>query len=298
MIHGFGRETFFEHIETDWSYFHPADQSQLARSKIQELFAHNVYFSDFGTRRRRSYRAQETFIRELSRAHFAELDKPGTAMSHASGTSNVHFARLYGLRPIGTVAHEWTMAVSALEPDTGLEHANYKALIKWAEMYAAPEFRIALSDTFGVDAFLRDFDAALATEYRGTRQDSGDPKVYVDKMVEHYRQLGIDYSDKFIVFSDALNVPRCIALKDYAIAKGIQARFGVGTNFTNDYSFHGDARASPTLNIVIKLHAVARKGGDPFIPVVKLSDEKDKYTGEKAAVKEALAIFGIKNGSE
>jgi nicotinate phosphoribosyltransferase len=121
-------ETFFELMETDWDYRNPQDQRELARSKIAELFANDIYFSDFGgyelevlvegvlqsddavitgTRRRRSYRAQETIVRELARAHFKEIKETGRAFSHASGTSNVHFARLYNLRPVGTVAHEW-----------------------------------------------------------------------------------------------------------------------------------------------------------------------------------------------
>lgn len=232
-------ETFFEHIETDWDYFHPVDQRELARKKIQELFNNDIYFSDFGTRRRRSYRAHETMVRELAKSHFKELKESGKPFSHASGTSNVHFARLYNLRPVGTVAHEWTMALSALEPETGLKHANHQALTKWAETYAGPDFRIALSDTFGVDAFLEDFDLKLATEYRGTRQDSGDPEVYTDKVVNHYKKLGIDPAEKVIVFSDALNIPKCIKYKKYADAKGIESRFGIGTNLTNDFKFKG-----------------------------------------------------------
>ncbi|KAI9003370.1 nicotinate phosphoribosyltransferase [Hyaloraphidium curvatum] len=287
-------ETFFEYVETDWDYMHPADQREQARRKIAQLFEGDCFFSDFGTRRRRSYRAQETVIRELAKAHFAEIEKTGKPFSHCSGTSNVNFARLYNLRPVGTVAHEWTMALSALEATTGLKHANKMALSKWASTYTGPDFRIALSDTFGVDAFLEDFDDNLADMYRGTRHDSGDATVYVDKIVGHYKKLGIDPAEKVIVFSDALSIAKCLRYKKYADSKGIESRFGIGTHLTNDFKFISDpAKSSSTLNIVIKLHSVARTPADKQIPVVKLSDEPDKYTGDKEAVQEALQVFGL-----
>jgi nicotinate phosphoribosyltransferase len=131
------------------------------------------------------------------------------------------------------------MALSALEPETGLKHANRMALEKWMEIYTGPDFRIALSDTFGLDAFLDDFDLRLATEYRGTRQDSGDPELYVDKVVAHYKKLGINPAEKVIVFSDALNIPKCVRYKKYADGKGIECRFGIGTNLTNDFKLKG-----------------------------------------------------------
>ena len=53
------------------------------------------------------------------------------------------------------------------------------------------------------------------------------------------------------------------------------------------------AKSSGTLNIVMKLHAVSKKEGGEMTPVVKLSDEKGKYTGQPEAVKEALIVFGI-----
>jgi hypothetical protein len=43
----------------------------------------------------------------------------------------------------------------------------------------------------------------------------------------------------------------------------------------------------------MKLHAVSKKEGGEMTPVVKLSDEKGKYTGQPEAVKEALIVFGI-----
>jgi len=45
------------------------------------------------------------------------------------------------------------------------------------------------------------------------RQDSGDPFVFAPRAKEVYEQLGINPSEKLIVYSDWLNVDKAIALK-------------------------------------------------------------------------------------
>jgi len=45
------------------------------------------------------------------------------------------------------------------------------------------------------------------------RQDSGDPFVFAPRAKEVYEQLGINPSEKLIVYSDSLNVEKAIALK-------------------------------------------------------------------------------------
>jgi nicotinate phosphoribosyltransferase len=56
--------------------------------------------ADFGTRRRFSYRVQEEVVDVLKK------DFPGQFV----GTSNVQLACKNGLKPLGTMAHEWIMA--------------------------------------------------------------------------------------------------------------------------------------------------------------------------------------------
>ena len=52
-----------------------------------------------------------------------------------------------------------------------------------------------------------------ARRWHGLRQDSGDPFVFAPQAKEAYEQLGINLSEKVIVYSDWLNVEKAIALK-------------------------------------------------------------------------------------
>ena len=67
----------------------------------------NFRFADFGTRRRYSKAYHDKIIRtfkEASENHITDA---------LIGTSNVYLANKYGLKPIGTHAHEWFMAMQA-----------------------------------------------------------------------------------------------------------------------------------------------------------------------------------------
>ena len=145
-------------------------KQQVARFNAKADVLAGDQFADFGTRRRRSRRVQEWCVETMSR-------KPNFV-----GTSNVALAMRYGTRPIGTMAHEWIMGVSALE---GLRHANRHALCAWARVYGG-RLGIALTDTFGTEAFWRDFDHFLARLYDGVRHDSGDPIAFGERAIEAY----------------------------------------------------------------------------------------------------------------
>ncbi len=194
----------------------------------------------------------------------------------------------YGLAPLGTTAHEWTQAISALE---SLRHANRYALRQWATIYKG-RLGIALTDTFGTDVFFDDVDLELAKLYDGIRQDSGNPFVFADKASQFYRNHGIDPSTKTIVFSDSLNIDKAIELHQYCnyptSLEGGYSRsekdimpciFGIGTHFTHDFE-----DLSPP-NIVIKLTAIND------IPVVKLSDDMGKEIGDPDALRIAKHVF-------
>ena len=93
---------------------------------------------------------------------------------------------------------------------------------------------IALTDTFSTETFLKDFTHDLASKCSGVRQDSGDPIAFVPRIVRHYKENGVNPADKTIVFSDSLDVERCLELKVWADKHGIRSSFGVGTFLTSN----------------------------------------------------------------
>ncbi|MCQ1534938.1 nicotinate phosphoribosyltransferase [Methanosarcina sp. KYL-1] len=266
-------ELYFSTIETGWN---GNGSLEAYGEKIIEigksLEENGCLFSEFGTRRRRSFELHDHVMKAL------------TGIKNLSGTSNVYFAKKYGLKAIGTVGHEWIMGTSAL---VGLRYANRFAFENWVEVYKG-DLGIALTDTFGSDAFFKDFNLKLSKIYDGVRHDSGDPLVFVEKVIAHYNKMGIDPMKKVVVFSDALNAEDAIKLKKYCSGK-INCSFGIGTSLTNNSEFF---RESPPLNMVIKLHSING------IPVVKLSDSPEKETGGRDALRVANYIFGRKGLDE
>ncbi len=273
-------ELYFSTLDTQWmgsSRKSPdehvlGDYSTFIKGIGRELEAGGCTFSEFGTRRRRSFELQDMVIRDL------------VDVKTFSGTSNVFLAMRYGVRPIGTVGHEWIMGNSAL---VSLRHADRFALEQWAELYKG-ELGIALSDTFGSEAFFANFDLKLSKLYDGVRHDSGDPLHFADRVIDHYRSMGISPSDKTIVFSDSLHARDVLRIRDHCNGK-IKCTFGIGTSLTNNSEFFS---TSPPLNMVIKLHSIND------IPVVKLSDDEGKETGDKDALRVANYIFGRKGLDE
>ncbi len=271
-------ELYFSTVEKSWkeqSFSDGAGEEVVLKHYIEQIHAigkelerHGCLFTEFGTRRRRSSRLQDKVVEVLC------------GLPCFTGTSNVHLARKYGISPVGTIGHEWIMGNSAL---MSLRRANYFAFDNWVKVYGG-NLGIALSDTFGTDAFFADFDLRLTKLYDGVRHDSGDPLGFTDKVIGHYRSMGIDPMKKVVVFSDSLHAADVIRLKEHCAGR-INCSFGIGTNLTNNQDFF---RTSPPLNIVIKMHSIND------IPVVKLSDSCEKETGDRNALRVANYIFGRK----
>lgn len=213
--------------------------------------------ADYGTRRRHSKVWQAHVLRTLA----AEL---GTSSAgQFAGTSNVHFARILGLTPLGTMAHEYLQAAQALGPR--LRDSQIYAFESWAKEYRG-DLGIALSDVYGMSAFLRDFDMYFCKLFDGARHDSGDPFLWGERMIDHYKQSRVDPRTKTLIFSDGLTVPRTIELYQRFKGRCLLA-FGIGTNLTNDL---GDPPDHVPLQIVMKM---IRCNGQP---VAKLSDTPGK----------------------
>ena len=213
-------------------------------------------FSEFGLRRRLSREAQELAVEK-----FSHLNDTMHSASKFVGTSNVYLAKKFGVTPVGTMAHEWIMSVGQGEHKHNPAYSNYYALSAWVKEYGVLN-GIALTDTITTDCFLRDFDLEKATLFSGVRHDSGDPITWGEKMVEHYKSLGIDPTTKTLLFSDSLNFEKADAI--YRHFRG-QAKiaFGIGTYIANDTDV-------PALNIVMK--TTFCNGQD----VAKLSDVEGK----------------------
>ncbi|KAK9469531.1 Quinolinate phosphoribosyl transferase [Lipomyces arxii] len=276
-------EAYFKFVETDWNY---DGQEEKAKKKAISLLEFGCAFSEFGTRRRRSFKAQDIVMRGLVEGDLS-YKSGATAIPSAGlrGTSNVYFARQYGLLPIGTVAHEWMMAIAAVSQD--YKNANVLAMEQWRSTMGDANVGVALTDTFGTDAFLRDFPRRLAKIYAGVRQDSGDPLLYIEKVSKFYDSVGIDKSTKVIVFSDSLDLEACKKYKAATDKAGMLCSFGVGTFFTNDfYNLKPPHKKSTPLNIVIKLSSAGGK------PAIKISDNLGKNMGDKVTVERVKRELG------
>ena len=271
-------ELYFDMIENDWKNTDAEsgrtydellkEYAELMGTVGMELEQNDCGFSEFGTRRRRSFEIHDIAVGVLHRC------------KAFSGTSNVYLAKKYGVRPTGTIGHEWIMGNSAL---IGMRNANLFALENWVNVYKG-NLGIALSDTFGSEPFFRGFNLKLSKLYDGVRHDSGDPLVFADRVIEHYKKMGIDPLTKVVIFSDSLSAAAAIEIKNKCKGR-INCIFGIGTSITNNHEFF---RSSPPLNMVIKLHSIDN------IPVVKLSDDEGKETGDKDALRVANYIFGRK----
>ena len=249
----------------------PDDEVALiAKNKMEKYRALGITIADFGTRRRHSYEVQKITVKALK-------DHGGPSFS---GTSNVHLAMLWNTKPIGTHAHEWFMFHAA---KYGFKMSNQLALENWVQVYRG-DLGIALSDTYTTEVFFQQFDKKFSKLFDGVRHDSGDPIAFANKTIAHYRQYGIDPLSKTIIFSDSLNYEKVAHIAAYCSNK-IGISFGVGTNFTNDVGLK-------PLNIVLKMTDALPDEG-VWNPVVKLSDEKGKYTGDPETIRLAKRILGL-----
>jgi nicotinate phosphoribosyltransferase len=243
--------------ELHFRYAYPNHDLSEGRERLRAKIAllrdtpgfEKVRLADYGTRRRFSGAWHEEALGIMREGWGKQL----------AGTSNVLFAMQQGMTPIGSMAHEYLQAFQSLGPR--LRDSQVAALEAWAREYRG-DLGIALSDVYGLDAFLRDFDMYFCKLFDGARHDSGDPFAWGDRILAHYEQNRVDPRTKTLVFSDSLDIPRVMELYRHFEGRCIVS-FGVGTNLTND-------TGPDPINIVIKM---TRCNGQP---VAKLSDSPGK----------------------
>jgi nicotinate phosphoribosyltransferase len=246
------------------------DWRDQIHSKARRLSEAGVQWIDFGTRRRFSFEVQDVVVEIMAQY-------PGFR-----GTSNPYLAMKHGVKAIGTYAHQLPMAMQAAY---GHVSADRMAMQEWQSAYRG-NLGIALSDTLTTENFLRVFDSYYANLFTGVRQDSGDPVAFGERMIQHYKSLGIDPMTKVVVFSDSLNVDKAIMLHRHFEGR-IRTTMGIGTHFTADPAMTG----RKALNHVIKL--VQADFGNGPIGLVKLSDDIGKATGRPEDVELVRRLLGV-----
>lgn len=238
----------------------------------------DIKFSDFGTRRRFSYDWHKHVVERLAEE----------CPENFVGTSNVYLAHKLDLNPIGTFAHELPMGYAALADARGENplSGHSKMLQDWRGRYGN-DLSTALTDTFTTDFFFADFSPEQADQWAALRHDSGDPIEFGERVINFYRNNGINPAEKTIVFSDGLDIGTIIRLKDH-FGDRIQTMFGWGTTLTNDLGVKPN-------NFVMKATAINDT------PTVKLSDAEGKHTGPtdkialyKQNVREAVSRAAVR----
>lgn len=259
-----------------------------ATHKFSRLSKHPALtFTDFGTRRRWSFK------HHLGVLQIAQSMIPLQLV----GTSNVYLGLKLGIKLVGTMAHELTMAFQGLywKEDQERKTLCSQAILwdMWEEYYRG-KLTVALTDTYGNDFGLKDF-ASFASRWTGVRHDSGDPFEFGEKVIAFYKDLDINPKEKILVFSDGLTDELMIQLFD-RFHDRINVTFGWGTHLTNDMGFEfwdANKRGLKPLSIVMKLIAIWN-WIEMYIETVKLSDNPAKATGPRENVARIMRKTGYK----
>ncbi len=244
--------------------------------KAERLLGAGCVFSDFGTRRRASFAAEETAVRSMRDCYLSRRWE-----GRFVGTSNVYLAMKYDLLPVGTMAHEFVCAIGGMY---GPQMANHIAMNSWRNTFRGA-LGTYLYDSYGWDIFSLNFSEDFANLFKGLRVDSGDNREELRKIVEKYRSLGIDSRTKQVIFSNALDTDAALEIQDYA-RHLCQPSFGIGTHFTNDFD------GVRPMNIVIKLVAVKITELWTFYnDTCKLSEDTGKHTGKPDVIRRFMAAL-------
>ncbi len=277
-------ELYYRNLMSDLSRYELDVLYARGKSKIADKFDRlsrcpDIRFADFGQRRRHSFLWQQWVLGAAKDALPQQL----------TGTSNTWMAFHHNLVPIGTNAHELPQVLVALaESNEEKRNAQYQVLQLWQDLYGSG-LRIFLPDTYGTTQFLAGAPDWAARDWRGMRQDSGDPIRAGHAYIKWLKEREVDPREKIIIFSDGLDVGPMIRLCE-EFAGQIKIAFGWGTLLTND--FQGCLPRKPLFRPFSMVCKVVEANGRL---AVKLSDNTQKATGVKEEIERYLKIFGNKD---
>lgn len=248
-------------------------------AKASRLLEAGCVYSDFGTRRRASFEAEETVVRAMKDCYNSREWK-----GRFIGTSNIYLAMKYDLIPVGTMAHEFVCAIGGMY---GPQMANHIAMNSWRNTFRGA-LGTYLYDSYGWDIFSLNFSEDFANLFKGLRIDSGDNREQLMKIVGKYKSLGIDSRTKQVIFSNALDTDGAIEVQQYA-KDYCQPSFGIGTHFTNDFD------GVKPMNIVIKLVGVKiTELWNYYNDTCKISEDVGKHTGKPEVIKRFMEAINMK----
>lgn len=260
------------------------EYKKILEKSIKAL-RNGLLLSDMGTRRRFDFQNHYDVVKALAEAkkYGEEKDYPGKIV----GTSNVWFAKEFGLVPIGTMSHQ---ICSFEECVSGIFECNYQVMKKWSDVYDG-DLGIFLPDCFGSKVFLSNFSKKMAKMFDGIRIDSGDEREETEKMIEKYQSLGIDPATKSIVYSNALTIDKAIELHEWLNGR-MKDSYGIGTHLCADVTNSETGEKFPYSNIVIKLVGMRITELREWHDCVKLSNDKGKTLGNKEKCEYLLKQIG------
>jgi len=231
-----------------------------------------------GTRRRLSFAHHDNVLRAMKAIAEAGGETVDGVFQpwkgRIVGTSNVYLAMKYNLVPMGTMSHQ---IIEFEENVSGIFECNFNVMRKFSDVYDGDN-GIYLYDCFGDKVFFNNLSKRMALMFTGLRVDSGVEEEQTEKIIEKYKQLGINPATKQVIFSNGLNIERALEIHRFVDGR-VQDSYGMGTFLTCDVV------GCKPMNIVVKLTKCRITEKREWHDCVKLSCDKGKTLGnpEKCA---------------
>jgi nicotinate phosphoribosyltransferase len=204
-----------------------------------------------------------------------------------SATSNVDMAIETGTPWAGTHPHASIMLEQGIAFECGddaVRESENQFFENWWSIFPYPNM-VALPDTGG-RGFWKRLRQELAIQARGFRWDSGPWEQFNADLVAASARWGVDPKTTFDAFySDGLTPQEMVRIQTMSEHLFRNCFYGWGTNATNDMGRYKELGLTP-ISLVMKPTAING------IPVVKLSNNPEKATGDRATIERIKRIFG------